>query len=133
MCKFCDDIYPEDDVSNILFGRGKYKNVAQSGSFISPDAFITVDEDGKFDITVNPGDPYELGFVCDIKFCPYCGRNLKEPVGTFHCKAEESRWQDLSACNDCPNKCEEWYQWDKEMRRAWKVPNRTQSKESKDD
>lgn len=47
----------------------------------------------------------------------------KEPE--FHCRAEESKWQDLSACNDCPNKCEEWYQWDKEMRRAWKVPNRT--------
>lgn len=34
----------------------------------------------------------------------------------FHCKAEESRWRDISACNDCPNKCEEWRQWDKEMR-----------------
>lgn len=78
MCKFCDDIYPEDDSMNIIFGRGKYENVAQGGSFISPDAFITVNGDGKFDITVNPGDPYELGFVCDIKFCPYCGRNLKE-------------------------------------------------------
>lgn len=78
MCEFCENIYPEDDTSDILFGRGKYENVAQGGSFISPDAFITVDEDGELDIVADSGDPYELGYVCDIKFCPYCGRNLKE-------------------------------------------------------
>lgn len=44
------------------------------------------------------------------------GSKEKENKGEFHCKAEESRWQDLSACNDCPNKCEEWYQWDKEFK-----------------
>ncbi len=79
MCTFCDDIYPEDDAKDIVFGRGKYKNIAQGGSFITPDDFITVDEDGEFDIVAtNPGDLYVLGLVCDIKFCPYCGRNLKE-------------------------------------------------------
>ena len=35
----------------------------------------------------------------------------------FHCKAEESGWRDILACNNCPNKCEEWYQWDKEMKK----------------
>lgn len=80
MCTFCDDIYPEDDSQDIVFGRGKYKNVAQGGSFISPDAFITVDADGELDIVdAIPGDPpYGFGLICDIKFCPYCGRNLKE-------------------------------------------------------
>ena len=77
MCVFCDDIYPENDTKDIVFGRGKYKNIAQGGSFIEPDAFIVIDEDGEFDIVANPGDPYELGLVCDIEFCPYCGRNLK--------------------------------------------------------
>lgn len=79
MCKFCDDIYPEDDTGDIVFGRGKYKNVAQGGSCVIPDAFIIVDADGELDIVdMSPGDPYGFGLVCDIKFCPYCGRNLKE-------------------------------------------------------
>ncbi len=34
----------------------------------------------------------------------------------FHCGAEESGWHAYN-CNDCPNKCEEWYQWDKEMKK----------------
>lgn len=29
----------------------------------------------------------------------------------FRCKAEDSRWEDIRACDDCPHKCEEWYQW----------------------
>jgi hypothetical protein len=41
----------------------------------------------------------------------------REKETAFHCKAEESRWRDILACNDCPNKCEEWYQWDKEMKK----------------
>lgn len=77
MCTFCNDIYPESDVKDIVFGKGKYKNVAQGGSFVEPDCFIVMDHDGDLDIVVNPGDPYELGLVCDIKFCPYCGRKLK--------------------------------------------------------
>lgn len=34
----------------------------------------------------------------------------------FHCGFEESGGHAYN-CNDCPNKCEEWYQWDKEMKR----------------
>lgn len=30
----------------------------------------------------------------------------------FHCGVEESGGHAYN-CNDCPNKCEEWYQWDK--------------------
>lgn len=33
----------------------------------------------------------------------------------FHCGVEESGFHAYN-CNDCPNKCEEWYQWDKEMK-----------------
>lgn len=33
----------------------------------------------------------------------------------FHCGIEESGFHAYN-CNDCPNKCEEWYQWDKEMK-----------------
>ena len=32
----------------------------------------------------------------------------------FHCGFEESGGHAYN-CNDCPNKCEEWYQWDKEI------------------
>ena len=83
MCAFCDDIYPEGDTRDIVFGRGKYKNLAQGGSFIARDCFIVVDHDGDLDIVVDPGDPYELGLVCDIEFCPYCGRKLK---------GDENKW-----------------------------------------
>ena len=33
----------------------------------------------------------------------------------FHCGVEESGFHAYN-CNDCPNKCEEYYQWDKEMK-----------------
>lgn len=73
-CNFCSMIYPDDDTRNILFSKGKY-----SGLFI--DEFITIDNEGKYWININPGDPYELGCLDDIKFCPYCGRKLAESEG----------------------------------------------------
>lgn len=33
----------------------------------------------------------------------------------FHCGFEESGGHAYN-CNDCPNKCEEWHQWDKEFK-----------------
>ena len=39
---------------------------------------------------------------------------LKEET-EFHCGIEESGFHAYN-CNDCPNKCDEWYQWDKEMK-----------------
>ena len=101
MCTFCDDIYPESDAKDIVFGRGKYKNIAQGGSFIHPDAFITVDEDGEFDIITD-----SLDFVCDIKFCPYCGRilkdinNVKSPCATCGVSYKPS------CCG-----CKEYFEW----------------------
>lgn len=42
--------------------------------------------------------------------------NAKESENAeFHCGIEESGFHAYN-CNDCPNKCEEWYQWDKEMK-----------------
>lgn len=41
---------------------------------------------------------------------------LRGETTPFRCKAEESRWQNASACKDCQNKCEEYHQWDKEMK-----------------
>ena len=69
MCEFCDKIYPDDDTEDIVFARGMYP---EGG----PSEFITVDEKGQFHINVDPGDPYELGVVSNIKFCPYCGMSL---------------------------------------------------------
>ena len=40
---------------------------------------------------------------------------LKEKEAEFHCGFEESGGHAYN-CNDCPNKCEEWYQWDKEFK-----------------
>ncbi len=74
MCDLCKEIYPEKDINNIVFHRGKYVRK----DFIEPDSFIIINDDRSFDIIVNPGDPYELGIIPNIKYCPYCGRDLIE-------------------------------------------------------
>lgn len=71
MCDFCDKIYPDEDTTDIIFRRGKYSNINSDDS-----PFITIDEEGCYCIIVDPGDPYEIGVVVDIKYCPYCGRIL---------------------------------------------------------
>lgn len=38
-----------------------------------------------------------------------------EKEAEFHCGVEESGYHAYN-CNDCPNKCEEWHQWDKETK-----------------
>lgn len=70
-CNFCSTIYPDEDTQDILFAKGKY-----SGVYI--DEFITIDNEGKYCINIDPGDPYETGYLDDINFCPYCGRKLEE-------------------------------------------------------
>lgn len=70
-CDFCSTIYPDADTQNIVFRKGKYSDVRI-------DSFITIDNEGKYHVTIDPGDPYELGYLANIKFCPYCGRKLAE-------------------------------------------------------
>lgn len=69
-CDFCETIYPDAETKNIIFRQGKYSDV-------NKDSFISVDDEGKYYVNIDPGDPYELGYLCDIKFCPYCGRKLR--------------------------------------------------------
>ena len=71
MCDFCKTIYPDAETLNIFFNRGKYSDV-------NKDSFISVDDEGVYYVNIDPGDPYELGYLCDIKFCPYCGRKLRD-------------------------------------------------------
>ena len=70
-CDFCKTIYPDADTRDIIFRRGKYSN-------FNKDSFITIDDEGKYHINIDPGDPYETGYLCDIRFCPYCGRKFVE-------------------------------------------------------
>lgn len=70
-CDFCSTIYPDADTTDIVFRRGKYSGVRV-------ESFITIDDEGKYHVNIDPGDPYELGYLVDIKFCPYCGRKLTE-------------------------------------------------------
>jgi len=70
-CDFCKVIYPDADTKNIAFRRGKYSD-------FNKDSFITMDDKRTYYINVDPGDPYELGYLSNIKFCPYCGRKLGE-------------------------------------------------------
>ena len=44
------------------------------------------------------------------------GKDYERPEQEFHCGVEESGGHAYN-CNDCPNKCEEWYQWDKEFKK----------------
>ena len=74
-CDFCETIYPDDDTQDIVFGRGKY-------SVFNKDSFITIDDEGDYHVNIDPGDPYEIGYLFNIKFCPYCGRKLAERSGT---------------------------------------------------
>ena len=69
MCEFCENIYPDNDVSDIIFGRGKY-------SRFSIHWFISVDDEGNFYLNVDPGDPYEIGIIDNVKYCPICGNKL---------------------------------------------------------
>ena len=70
-CDFCETIYPDADVKDIVFREGKYSDV-------NKDSFITIDDRGKYYVNIDPGDPYEMGCLYNIKFCPYCGRKLTE-------------------------------------------------------
>lgn len=70
-CDFCETIYPDADTKDIVFGRGKYSD-------FNKNSFITIDDEGDYHVNIDPGDPYEIGCLCNIKFCPYCGRKLVE-------------------------------------------------------
>lgn len=43
------------------------------------------------------------------------GQKIVEGNKSFYCGVEESGFHAYN-CNDCPNKCEEYHQWDKEMK-----------------
>lgn len=45
----------------------------------------------------------------------YMEQKIVEGNRGFHCGVEESGGHAYN-CNDCPNKCEEYYRWDKEIR-----------------
>lgn len=86
MCTFCEKIYPNKDCRDIVFARGKYSKL----KYDPIEKFITIDEDGTYDLNVIPDDPYELGWVPNIKFCPYCGRDLVKLKESFD--AEDKEW-----------------------------------------
>lgn len=58
--------------------------------------------------------PTECQLVRSVKEAT--DEELEEVVkGEFHCGIEESGFHAYN-CNDCPNKCDVYYQWDKEMK-----------------
>lgn len=51
-----------------------------------------------------------------VEFTEILKKENKDESNTeFHCGVEESGGHAYN-CNDCSNKCDEWYQWDKEMK-----------------
>ena len=56
-CKFCSIIFDIEEAPDF--------NCIVKGSA------------SKFDINVPAGDPYDSGYLEDVKYCPYCGRDLK--------------------------------------------------------
>lgn len=73
MCVFCDEIYTEEEETQLFNHTGKFADIPVADI---PDAFIVKEEDDSFCITACSGDPYDAGYVCNIKYCPYCGRRL---------------------------------------------------------
>lgn len=62
-CDFCREIRSEKD---FLTTNASYN-------------CITYDEtNDKFDLVADTGDPFEIGFIENVNFCPYCGRNLRK-------------------------------------------------------
>ena len=59
---------------------------------------------------------WDMGKQMYVKTQEYIIRAKKDDKA-FHCGFEESGGHAYN-CNDCPNKCEEWYQWDKEFKEA---------------
>ena len=63
--------------------------------------------------------PLHIGDECLICIPPSNLDNEQlyqiEKVLGYKCGIEESGFHAYN-CNDCPNKCAEWYQWDKEFR-----------------
>ena len=60
MCNFCEKIYP------LSKGGLPDKNL------------IAYDETlDRFDIWTATADPYDSGIIEDVKYCPYCGKELK--------------------------------------------------------
>lgn len=55
-CNFCKYIY---DISEYF-----------------DDKNCIVKDENQYDIYAVAGDPYDSGWIEDIKFCPYCGRKL---------------------------------------------------------
>ena len=64
--------------------------------------------------------PFHVDHECILGIPPanWSDENLylidKALKGEFHCGIEESGGHAYN-CNDCPNKCEEYHQWDKEI------------------
>lgn len=56
-CKFCSLIF----------------NIEEAPDFNC----IVKDSTSQFDINVVTGDPYVGSYLEDVKYCPYCGRDLK--------------------------------------------------------
>lgn len=65
--------------------------------------------------TVGIKDAYHKGWVDGAKAMSVHKELCEEEEKEFHCMAEEE-WPHAYNCNDCPNKCEEFHQWDKEMK-----------------
>lgn len=61
MCSFCEKIYHLG------------KDGLPDENLISYDTALD-----QFDIWSATGDPYDSGVIGDVKYCPYCGRELKK-------------------------------------------------------
>ena len=68
MCKFCEKIYDFNGY------------VDDSIDYISQD-----DIDGKFWLHANNGNKYAQSWLFDIKYCPYCGRELRSENNELCC------------------------------------------------
>lgn len=58
-CSFCETIYQTDEYVDECLD------------------YISQDDNGKFWIHANNGDKYSQGLIYNVRYCPYCGKELK--------------------------------------------------------
>lgn len=56
---------------------------------------------------------YDVTSVVSDTYCGNTSLKYRTVDDNALCRAEDSGWADIRACDDCPHKCEEWHQWEK--------------------
>lgn len=79
-CEFCREL--DDDVARDIFFEWLPPMFGIETEYhdFNPDVTVYVTSEAKLKMTVMMGDHYVVKKETDIRFCPFCGRRLREEV-----------------------------------------------------